>query len=411
MAAPAVPRLTRPGLGVGGLTATAPMYVAEVSSAASRGRLVLLQGWFAIGGVALASWLSFGLYYARDSAVSWRFPIAFQAVFALAVVSCALVLPESPRWLVGRDRVGDAARALARLEGAPHDSAHVAAAVAAIRLAMHSDDGAAAAAGPAARSPFSMTETRNLHRTALAVGANVLAQMTGVNIITFYSDTILEDALGYSGTVARVISGCLQVWQFLAAGLAVLLVDRFGRRALLVSAAAGMAVAQACLAGLSSDLDNKAAAGASLLFYFVALFCFPIGLFLVPFMYAAEIAPLRTRAKVAAMSAAANWLFNFLLAEVTPLGFATLAWRYYIIYACISAFAALAFHLLYPETRGRTLEEIDDIFVRSRSVLDPVRIARALPPQADMAGAAAADDHGDAEMAAEEPLRDGDKGK
>lgn len=145
-----------------------------------------------------------------------------------------------------------------------------------------------------------------------------------------------------------------------------------------------MTIAQTCLAGLSSDLSNKSAAGASILFYFMALFCFPIGLFLVPFMYAAEIAPLRTRAKVTAMSAAANWLFNFLLAEVTPIGFATIQWRYYIIYACISAFAFIFFYLFCPETKGRTLEEIDDIFVQSKSVFDPVRIAREIPFQTEL---------------------------
>lgn len=176
----------------------------------------------------------------------------------------------------------------------------------------------------------------------------------------------------------------MQIWQFIAAGIAVLLIDRVGRRPLLLTAAAGMTIAQTCLAGLSSDISNKSAAGASILFYFMALFCFPIGLFLVPFMYAAEIAPLRTRAKVTAMSAAANWLFNFLLAEVTPIGFASIQWRYYIIYACISAFAFISFYLFCPETKGRTLEEIDDIFVQSKSIFDPVRIAREIPFQTEL---------------------------
>ncbi|KAJ5443480.1 Major facilitator superfamily domaingeneral substrate transporter [Penicillium daleae] len=146
-----------------------------------------------------------------------------------------------------------------------------------------------------------------------------------------------------------------------------------------------MAIAQACLAGLSSDLGNKSAAGASLLFYFIALFCFPIGLFLVPFMYAAEIATLlRTRAKVTAMSAAANWLFNFVLAEVSPIGFATIEWRYYIVYACISAFGCMVFYFFYPETKGRTLEEIDEVFILSKSIFDTVNIAQEMPFQTDI---------------------------
>lgn len=356
------------------------MYVSESSGAEARGRLVLLQGWFAIGGVALATWLEFGLYYVGDNSASWRFPIAFQAVFALVVVSCILFLPESPRWLARSGREEEAAEILALLEDVPVDSEHVAQELEIIRQSLVAPQESVASSS----SPFAMTKNRHLHRTILAVGINILAQMTGVNVITFYSDSIFENDLHYSGTIARIITGCLQIWQFLAAGLAVLLIDRFGRRPLLITAGIGMTIAQACLAGLSSDLENKSAAGASILFYFIALFCFPIGLFLVPFMYAAEIAPLRTRAKVTAMSAAANWLFSFVLAEVSPIGFATIHWKYYIVYACISAFALLTFYFFCPETKGRTLEEIDEIFVLSNSIFDTVSVAREMPYQSEI---------------------------
>ncbi|KAJ5236157.1 hypothetical protein N7489_006248 [Penicillium chrysogenum] len=364
------------GLGVGGFTATIPMYVSESSGAEARGRMVLLEGWFAIGGIVLATWLEFGLYYVSDNSASWRFPIAFQGLFALVVVGCIMLLPESPRWLARVGRLEEASEVLARMENAPVDSEHVLQELEIIRQSLHRIGRLS--------SPFALTKNRHLHRTVIAVGVNILAQMTGVNIITFYSDTIFESNLGYSGTLSRIITGCLQIWQFLAAGVAVLLIDRVGRRPLLIAAAAGMTLAQACLAGLSSHLENRSAAGASLFFYFVALFCFPIGLFLVPFMYAAEIAPLRTRAKVTAMAAAANWLFNFVLAEVSPVGFATIHWRYYIVYACISAFACVSFYLFCPETKGRTLEEIDDIFVQSKSAFDTVQIAREMPYQTEI---------------------------
>lgn len=367
------------GLGVGGFTATVPMYVSEASSAESRGRMVLLQGFFAIGGVALATWVEFGMYYAGNNEASWRFPIAFQAVFAIVVVSTILFLPESPRWLAKVGREEESANTLARLEDVSVDSEHVAQELEIIHQSLDGQGNADAA--DLSTNPFARV---NIHRTLLAVGVNILAQMTGVNIITFYSDSILESDLHYSGTIARIISGCLQIWQVLAAGLAVLLIDRFGRRPLLVGAATGMTIAQACLAGLSSDLTNHGAASASLFFYFLALFCFPIGLFLVPFMYAAEIAPLRIRAKVTAMSAAANWIFSFVLAEVSPTGFATISWRYYIVYACISAFALLVFYFLCPETKGRTLEEIEEIFVTSKSIFHTVQVAREMPFQSEI---------------------------
>lgn len=81
------------GLGVGALTATVPMWVTECSKAHNRGRLVMLEGCFAIGGVALANWLNFGFYFLKNNPVNWRFPIAFQSVFAIIVLSLIMFLP------------------------------------------------------------------------------------------------------------------------------------------------------------------------------------------------------------------------------------------------------------------------------------------------------------------------------
>jgi hypothetical protein len=67
------------------------------------------------------------------------------------------------------------------------------------------------------------------------------------------------------------------------------------------------------------------------------------------------------------------------IAEVTPVGFSTIGYKYYIIYAAINAFSVIVFYFFYPETKGRTLEEIDEIFVQSKTIFDPVRIARELP--------------------------------
>jgi MFS family permease len=203
--------------------------------------------------------------------------------------------------------------------------------------------------------------------------------MTGVNIVTFYSTQIFEDHLGYSPTEARIFSGCIQIWQLLCAGLAVILIDKIGRRRLLMAGAAGMCVAQTALCGLMSDLTNKAAGEAAIFFYFVAMFFFPVGLFLLPFMYAGEIAPLSIRHKVAALGACTNWLFNFLIAEASPTALTNIGYKYYILYACISAVAFVSFYLFYPETKGRTLEEIDEIFIRSKSIFDPVKVEKSLP--------------------------------
>lgn len=81
------------GLGVGAFTATVPMWVTECSKAHNRGKMVMLEGMFAIGGIALASWLDFGFYFLKHNQVNWRFPIAFQSVFAIIVLSLIMFMP------------------------------------------------------------------------------------------------------------------------------------------------------------------------------------------------------------------------------------------------------------------------------------------------------------------------------
>jgi hypothetical protein len=119
-------------------------------------------------------------------------------------------------------------------------------------------------------SPFTLTKNRHLHRTMIAVGINILAQKIGVNIITFYYNTIFEGNLHYSGILSRIITRYLHIWQFLAAGLAVLLINRIRRRPLFITAATSITIAQTCLARLSSDLSNKSATSVTPVAY---LFC------------------------------------------------------------------------------------------------------------------------------------------
>jgi sugar porter (SP) family MFS transporter len=348
------------------------MWVSECSDASNRGRRVLLQGFFAIGGLTSASWIEFGLFFVKKSEVNFRFPIAFQGFFALIFTSIIMFLPESPRWLIKKDRLGDAQLVMSALEDTSENSE-----VVNIELQIIQDTFQEENRNPG--SIFHMGPEREFHRVCLAVAAAVLAQMTGINIVTFYSTQIFESQLGYSATNARIFSGCIQIWQFISAGIAVLLIDRFGRRKLIMAGAAGMCIAQTCLCGLNSNLGNPAAGKAAIFFFFWAMFWFPVGLLLIPFMYAAEISPLSIRHKVTAISACSNWLFNFLVAEVTPHAMKNIGYRYYIVYACISAFAFVVSFFFFPETKGRTLEEIDEIFIRSKSIFDPVRVEKTLP--------------------------------
>lgn len=153
------------------------MYVSECASAATRGRMVLLQGFFAVGGIVLATWLEFGLYFVKDNQVNFRFPIAFQAFFAIVVVSLIMFLPESPRWLVKRDRPEEARQVLSALEDMPEDSEVINQELDVICDTYQEEK-------QNSSSLFTMGPERLFHRACLAVMVALLAQMTGVNIVT-----------------------------------------------------------------------------------------------------------------------------------------------------------------------------------------------------------------------------------
>lgn len=333
----------------------------------------MLENAGAIGGLVFVSWFEFGLYFIKNNSINWRLPIAFQALFAITVLTGIWGLPESPRWLILKDRTTEARQNLSALDDVSENDEIVAADLAQIQYSVAQEN-----VGEST-NPFARTNNRHLQRTLTAIGVNMFCQMSGVNVISFYSNSIFEGTLGYTAETARIISGCLQIWQFIWACVAVLLIDRFGRRQLLLAGAFGMAISQAGLAGLTAHLDNHIAASISLLFDFIALGVFPVCLFVIAFMYSAEIAPLRIRAKVTAMSTATNWLFNFLLAEITPIGFASIAWKYYLVYVCTNCTAFVFFYFFCPETKGRSLEGIDEIYKRSENMFAPVRVARELP--------------------------------
>ena len=156
------------GIGVGAFTATLPTWVGESSEANHRGWLIMLEGSGAIFGVMFVGWLELGFYFVPgNNEVSWRFPIAFQAVFPITVLCVLPFLAESPRWLLASDRLAEGRKVLARLEDEPEDSEVVHARVQVIMNSLYIEQQGHT------RNPFARTPNRHLNRTLLAVGVNV----------------------------------------------------------------------------------------------------------------------------------------------------------------------------------------------------------------------------------------------
>ncbi|PYI06706.1 general substrate transporter [Aspergillus sclerotiicarbonarius CBS 121057] len=361
------------GLGTGGYVATVPVWQAEISQAGKRGAHVVTDGIFIGAGITISLWIDFGFYFVTGSSVSWRFPLAFQIVLSLMVMAFIVVFPESPRWLIKRNRTEEAREILAALADVdPADES--------ITLAMRDIERSLARSGSGSwKDMLSMGEQRLFHRTVLAATGQMFQQMCGINLITFYATTIFQQYLGLDAVPSRILAAAMGLTQPLGGFLAFFTIDRLGRRALMLGSAVGMSVSMAILAGTTSQTNNSAALVVAVVFLFVFEFIFTVGYSGLTFLYATEVAPLQLRAAISAVSTAAVWTFNFLLAEVTPVGFDTIGYQYYIIFAVLNAAIVPIVYFFFPETNGRSLEEIDEIFLQSKSVFDPPRLARTLP--------------------------------
>ncbi|CAK7232425.1 hypothetical protein SCUCBS95973_008256 [Sporothrix curviconia] len=283
-------------------------------------------------------------------------------------------MPESPRWLVQHNRVEEARVVLADLNDTDSDTNEINMAISEIQLSLE-------LAGQAKfRHLFTNGPLRLFQRTCLACAAQCFQQMGGINALAFYQTTIFTEDLGLAKTTARIVSASVFTWQTICSPIGVLTVDRFGRRKLMLVSAFGMGMCMAIVAGTSTQSNNIAAIGAAAAFIFLFSLFFPTGFLGLTFLYAAEISPLSYRVPITAMSTGTAWLFNFVVAEVTPVGLSTISHRYYIIFAAINWFLTLpAVYFFFPETNNRHLEEVDAIFLNSKSIFDTVATAARMP--------------------------------
>lgn len=360
------------GLGIGGYVATVPVWQSEISPAHKRGSNVVTDGIFVGAGVTLALWIDFGLFFVENSSVSWRFPFAFQIVLSLMAMISIVFLPESPRWLLKVGRREEAREVLAALMDVDENAPAVEESIVSIETAL------LVCGSSSWKDMFTNGKQRLFHRTYLAATGQMFQQMCGVNLITYYATTIFQQYLSMDPVRARILAAAMGLMQPFGGYLAYFTIDRLGRRPLMLYSAGAMSVCMALLAGCTSD-SAKDSTGA-LVVAVIALYCFQfiftVGYSGLTFLYAAEMAPLQIRATVSAVATATVWVFNFLLAEVTPVGFATIGSRYYIVFAVVNAAIVPSVYFFFPETKGRSLEEIDEIFAQSNSIFDPPRVAR-----------------------------------
>ena len=314
------------GLGVGALGATIPPWQAECSPAHHRGALVTLEGAFATIGLGASQFIDLGCYFDNTS-FSWRFPLAVPLLCSFIVLASIRFLPESPRWLVKKGRIQEAQEIMAILDDLPPDSERVADEIRAMQRSLE-----AMGEGSFTGIFKDKNDNKTVLRTALAMFSTFSQQMNGAGLVGFYTTNVFLE-LGLDPIVARVLAACVYVWQLPCCYACYYLVDRVGRRFLLISGAIGMGLMFVVLSVcIHEGPTNKTAEVFAAIAMFGYAFFFGIS-YAVNWLFPTEVAPLAYRTQIYALTIATQFGTNFMVVEVTPLGITNLGYQFFIIWA------------------------------------------------------------------------------
>lgn len=305
-----------------------------------------------------------------NSEAQFRFPIAFQMFFALLTMSMITFLPESPRWLIAHGRSDEARTVLWRLQknasSIAKDDVVVITELNEIEHALEEEK--AAAGGTTFLALFKSGPQRFRRRTLLGIGGQFMQQLSGINLITYYAPVIFEVSVGISHSTSLLLAGFNGIAYFISSLIPIWCLDRLGRRNLMLFACAGQAACMAVLAGTVSN-GSKPCGLAAIVMLFLFNFFFAVGLLAIPWLLPAEYAPLAIRTKSAALSTMSNWIFTFLVVEITPVSINSIHWKTYVYFAIFNACFIPLIWFFYPETRNLSLEQIDLLFTGDKVIL------------------------------------------
>jgi SP family galactose:H+ symporter-like MFS transporter len=331
------------GAAIGVASFVAPLYISEIAPVAIRGKLV------SINQVALTSGIviSYLIDYAFAASQAWRWMFAMAVIPAAAFGIGLLFIPDSPRWLAGRGHVDKARAVLQRIR----PSSEVESELTGIQHG-------------AAQQKEKWSELFNpLLRMAMIVGIGlaIAQQLTGINTVIYYAPTIFKFAGFSSSSVAILASVGIGIVNVALTLVAMQLIDRVGRRPLLLISLAGMTLSLAVLGlAFSLPLLSGSLGWIAVISLMVYVGSFAVGLGPVFWLVLSEIYPLRIRGRAMSVGTVANWTANLIVALsfltlTQVMGKAATFW----LYALVSIGAWLFAFFLVPETKGKTLEQIE----------------------------------------------------
>jgi len=342
------------GLAVGGASVTVPTYLAEMSPAEHRGRMVGMNDLVVVLGQLLAFVFNaiIGVTMGHDAGV-WRYMLVIASLPAVALWFGMLAMPESPRWLASKGRLGEALRVLQQARSAQRAQAE-----------LNEIKATIAEEAELERATFKDLAIPWVRRIVfLGVGLGIVQQITGVNSIMYYGTEILKDA-GFSTEAALIGNIANGVISVLAAGFGVWVVGKVGRRPLLLTGQVGTTLSLLLIGIFSLTLQGSPMLPYVVLSLTVTFLAFQqAAISPVTWLMLSEIFPLRLRGIGMGISALCLWGINFLIGLTFPIlleriGLSTT----FFVFVAMGVIAIVCVSKYVPETRGRSLEELEHDF-------------------------------------------------
>lgn len=347
------------GVAIGFLTTIIPCYQSEISPPSDRGFYACLEFTGNIVGYSTSIWVDYGFSFLENN-WSWRSPLVLQVIMGFLLYLGTFVIVETPRWLLDHDDDIEGMIVISDLyaDGDIEDE------VAKLEFRQIKENVLIARVEGGERS-YRYMLTRYAKRVSVACFSQMFAQMNGINIISYYAPMIFESA-GWAGRLAILMTGINSLVYLASTIPPWYLVDGWGRKPLLLTGAVVMGTSLFLISYslfLNDTYTPQVVVG--LVIIFNAAFGASWGP--IPWMMN-EVLPNLVRSKGAAMSTATNWLFNFIVGEMTPILLDVITWRTYLIPGVSCVLSFLCVHYLFPETKGLSLEDMGSVFDDSSSV-------------------------------------------
>jgi SP family arabinose:H+ symporter-like MFS transporter len=328
------------GLGIGGSSVLGPVYIAELAPPGLRGRLVGLFQINIVVGILLAYFSNFFIVSLHLSAMEWRWELGVAALPATLFLLMLLGIPHSARWLVTQNRIAEAHEALQAI-GVPDAEAELTEIVESIDMerSSHSE---------------SLFVRRYRLPILLAIAIAIFNQLSGINAVLYYLNDIFV-AAGFSrlsGSLQAVIVGAMNL---VATLLAMTLIDKLGRKTLLLIGCVGMVV---CLSGVAGVFASGRFRGALIFFLAGYTASFALSSGSVIWVYMSEIFPTSVRVKGQALGSTVLWVMNGIISQIFPSLIARSASLPFVLFGVAMAAQFFVTLFFFPETKGLSLEQL-----------------------------------------------------